>query len=146
MLSFMQFIFEMHGFIDGLGDINIDDGTGLKDSTSDCGVILHFHVESSKTRSIHPLHLYKHTNTNRGEHPNSHIRKGNIFPSRFHIRYGAVVGIKGNRNKTEKAIQYPENPATAGYRISGRISGRANTESGYAGYPVNGHIRPDNIR
>ena len=53
MLSFMQFIFEMHGFHDGLGDINIDDGTGLKDSTSDCGVILHFHVESSKTRSIH---------------------------------------------------------------------------------------------
>ena len=44
MLSFMQFISEMHGFHVGLGDINIDDGTGLKDSTSDCGVILHIYI------------------------------------------------------------------------------------------------------
>ena len=37
----MQFISEMHAFHVRLGDINIDDGTGIKDSGSCCGGILH---------------------------------------------------------------------------------------------------------
>ena len=56
MLSFMQFISEMHGFHVGLGDINIDDGTGLKDSTSDCGVILQiYHIYNSSQYAIWSL-------------------------------------------------------------------------------------------
>ena len=49
MLSFMQFISEMHSFHVGLGDINIDDGTGIKDSGSDCGVILHILPRENST-------------------------------------------------------------------------------------------------